>query len=85
MKYSVSIKIDMGKRISAIGELVDDVNKNMSSFGIEEKMFIVSEIEAFTINTDRELTAEEKKTIKDVIEDKFKDMEGVTVGEVMKI
>ena len=84
MKYSVSIKVDMGKHISAIGELVDNVNENMSTFGIKEKMSIVSEVSSITIDVEKELTTEEKEKIRDLIKDKFKDVAGTIIGKVVK-
>jgi hypothetical protein len=69
--YLIAVTCDLGATLPSVGEMVDEVNKHMTSFGFQERMLIRSQLCELRLTTDRPLTNEEKMTIHKEVEINF--------------
>ncbi len=66
--YIIPVTCDLGKTLPSVGEMVDSVNSTMKDFGFDEKMCIRSQIMTVTLETERELTEQEKFQIQGMLQ-----------------
>jgi hypothetical protein len=69
--YLIAVTCDLGATLPSVGEMVNEVNEHMASFGFQEKMLIRSQLCELKMATDRPLTDEEKATIHKDMEASF--------------
>lgn len=71
--YLVSVTGDLGAALPSVGEVINEVNENMKSFGVGERMTLRGQLCEVKITTDRPLTGEEKVAIHRDMTTEFRD------------
>lgn len=69
IEYEMIFRIDLGKAIPGVNELMERLNTDMSSAGWDEKLTLTHDgiIPPMTLTVNRELTTGEQETMKNVI------------------
>jgi len=80
--YTAEFHIDLGDAISDVGELVNNINANLSNFGVNEKVKITSNVFNLNVSVDRELTSEEQEKMKTVLSEQFEEVAGYKISLV---
>jgi hypothetical protein len=71
--YLVSITGDLGAALPSVGEVIREVNENMKSFGVSERMVVRGQLCEVKMTTSRPLTDEEKTAIHRDMTTEFRD------------
>ena len=68
-EYEILFRIDLGKAIPVVGELMERLNADIASAGGDEKLKLTSEalIPPMTVTVNRELTQEEQAQMREII------------------
>lgn len=67
-EYEATFRIDLGKAIPSVGELLKSVNDHLATMGVEERITLQSEVFSFLVQVNRILTEEEEHKMKRIIE-----------------
>lgn len=73
MKYEYELKLstDLGNVLTPVGEMLKHLNDEMTSLGWDEKLTIRSQCLSATVTAERELTDEDKDTMKKMLIEQF--------------
>lgn len=66
--YEAKFRIDVGKAIPLVGEMMERLNAHAASLGCDEQLKAVSEFRMLTVTVDRVLTEQEQYQMKTMIE-----------------
>ncbi len=69
-EYEATFRVNLGSAIQEVGDLVNQVNTNLATFGCDEQIRLTSEtvIPPMVITSDRELTEEDQHKMKTLLE-----------------
>lgn len=83
MTYEFEIRIDLGKAVPAIGELLDSMNDTLTKCGQDGKLKCLTSFGSIDVTANRELTKEELDKMKKVLSEHLQKSElnkyGITV------
>lgn len=68
MNYEAEFRINVGKAIPAVGELLDSINAHLSTDGYDERLECHAPIGRIVVTVDRELTESEQHKMKTLLE-----------------
>lgn len=68
MDYIAEFRLDVGKAIPAVGELLTEVNANLAKVGVDERLECHVPIFKMTASVNRELTKNEQHKMKILLE-----------------
>lgn len=68
-EYEIKFRVDLGKVIPEINEMMESLNADIARAGHDEKLTLTHEriIPPMTVTVDRELTIGEQETMKNII------------------
>ena len=69
--YTIHLSFNLGNMVSEVGHLEENVNSTLAKFGIDDKLVIRSKAFSMSLQCDRELTKQEKQTMKEIVENCF--------------
>ena len=67
-EYEATFRIDVGKAIPAVDELMNSVNDHLSTMGYSERVNCQADIGTMVLSVDRELTKEEENKVKTLLQ-----------------
>lgn len=68
IQYEASFRINVGKAVPAVGDLIDRINAHLSADGYDERLQCNAPIGSIDVTVDRELTEEEQHKMKTILE-----------------
>ena len=79
MEYIAKFRIDLGEACPEVGELINSINANLTTFGVDGKIMIGSNVFNINVTAARELTTEEQEKMKDILSEQFKEVAGYKI------
>lgn len=84
VEYELSLEIDLGKSIPDVGRLIEGVNANLSTIGVDERLGVRSHVGTMTVKNDKELSQQELQMLREeterVLRTRFPEF-GYSVGQ----
>lgn len=74
-KYSIKFEINVGKLLPKYGNKIDDVNRMLGAFGINNQVKVISKAQFATMTVNRPLERKEVNKIKEVIKEHLNNSE----------
>jgi len=87
IKYEIPLLLNLGDTIDEVGDLMNEINANLSTLGIENNIRAEGEIGTFGLSVNRELTKGEKEKMKDILQSTLKStlpQYNIRVGELRR-
>lgn len=69
--YVAEFRIDLGKAIPEVGDLVNKMNNAISSCGYNEQLSLTSKLFSINVTVNRELTEEDTHKMKTILESEY--------------
>lgn len=69
--YEIPLALDLGKAVPEVGSLVNSVNANLTTLGVEERVAITGEVACLTLTVSRPLSYEEEETMRGFVREQF--------------